>query len=111
MQHHLKNHPKIIQSTNIDIVYYAIRGGSRRVENFLQESILIAFGFIWKVLLSVRNFATLLDRPLVILFTTLIHYQPQYPINQSIFFSCMFVQTYICEIKAINVRDLFVVHI
>ena len=43
----------------------AIRGGSRRVAKFLQESILIAFDFIWKVLLSDRNFATLLDPPLV----------------------------------------------
>ena len=61
-------------------------GDQERVANFLQESILIAFGFIWKVLLSVKNFATFLDRPLAIIFTTLIHYQPQYPINQSIFF-------------------------
>ena len=31
---------------------------------FLQESILIAFDFIWKIWLSDRNFATLLDLPL-----------------------------------------------
>ena len=40
------------------------RGGSRRVAKFLQESILIALDFIWKVLLSDRNFATLLGPPL-----------------------------------------------
>ena len=40
------------------------RGGSRRVANFLQESILIAFDFIWKVMLSDTNFATLPDPPL-----------------------------------------------
>ena len=33
------------------------RGGSRRVAKVLQESILITFNFIWKVLLSDRNFA------------------------------------------------------
>ena len=38
--------------------------GSRRVEKFLQESILIAFDFILEVLLSDRSFATLLDPPL-----------------------------------------------
>ena len=32
---------------------------------FLQESILIAFDFIWKVLVSDRNFANLLDPPLL----------------------------------------------
>ena len=37
------------------------RGGSRRVAKSLQESILIAFDFIWKVLLSDRIFATLQD--------------------------------------------------
>ena len=37
------------------------KGGSRRVVTFLRESILIDFDFIWKVLLSDRNFATLLD--------------------------------------------------
>ena len=35
------------------------RGGSKRVAIFLQENILIAFDFIWKVLLSNRNSATL----------------------------------------------------
>ena len=44
-----------------------IRGGSRRVAKFLQESILIVFDFIWKILLSSRNFATLLDLPLMTL--------------------------------------------
>ena len=39
------------------------RGGSKRVARFLQESTLIALDFIWKVLLSDRNFATLLDPP------------------------------------------------
>ena len=34
------------------------------VAKFLQESILIAFDFIWKLFLSNRNFATLLDPPL-----------------------------------------------
>ena len=38
-----------------------IRGGSRRVAKFLQESISIAFDFIWNVLFSDRNFDTLLD--------------------------------------------------
>ena len=37
------------------------RGGSRGVAKYLQEGILISFDFILKVLLSVRNFATLLD--------------------------------------------------
>ena len=38
---------------------------SRRVlGKFIQESILIAFDFIWKELLSNRNLATLLDPPL-----------------------------------------------
>ena len=41
-----------------------IRGRCGRPANFLQESILIAFDFIWKVLLIDRNFATLLDLPL-----------------------------------------------
>ena len=41
------------------------RGGSRRVAKFLQESILIAFDFLWKVLLPDRNVATLPDSPLV----------------------------------------------
>ena len=37
---------------------------SRRVlGKFIQESILIAFDFIWKELLSDRNFANLLDPP------------------------------------------------
>ena len=44
------------------------KGGSRRVAKCLQESILIAFDFILKVLpkvlLSDRIFATLLDVPL-----------------------------------------------
>ena len=40
---------------------YRTRGRSRRIAKFLQESILIAFDFIWKVLLSGINFATLLD--------------------------------------------------
>ena len=40
------------------------RGGSRKVAKFSQENILIAFDFIWKVLLSDRNFTTLLDPPL-----------------------------------------------
>ena len=40
------------------------RGGSRRVAKFLQESILIVFDFIWKVLLSDRNFANPLNPPL-----------------------------------------------
>ena len=44
-----------------------IRGGSRRVAKFLRESILIAFDFIWKVVLSDRSFATLLDPPMQIL--------------------------------------------
>ena len=41
----------------------SIRGRSRRVAKFLQERILIAFDFIWKVsqLSDDRNFATLLD--------------------------------------------------
>ena len=39
-------------------------GESRRVAKFLQESILITFDFMWKVLLSDRDFATLLDLPL-----------------------------------------------
>ena len=34
------------------------------IAKFLQETILIAFDFIWKVLLSGRKFATLLDPPL-----------------------------------------------
>ena len=32
------------------------RGGSRRVAKFLQESILIAFDLVWKLLLSDTNF-------------------------------------------------------
>ena len=40
------------------------RGRSRGVAKFLQESLLIAFDFIWEILLSDRNFATLLDPPL-----------------------------------------------
>ena len=40
------------------------RVGSRRVAKFLQERILIAIDLIWKVWLSDRNFATLLDPPL-----------------------------------------------
>ena len=40
------------------------RGGSRRVGKVLQESVLIAFDFIWIVLLSDKNFAILLDPPL-----------------------------------------------
>ena len=40
------------------------RGGSRRVAKFLQKSTLIALDLIWKVLLSDRNFATLLVPPL-----------------------------------------------
>ena len=40
------------------------RDGYRRVEKFLQESVLIAFDLLWKVLLPDRNFATLLDPPL-----------------------------------------------
>ena len=43
-----------------------LRDGSRRVAKLLQESILIAFNFIWKVLLSERNFATPLDPPLTL---------------------------------------------
>ena len=39
-------------------------GGSRRAATFLQESVLIAYDFIWKLLLSDRNFSTLLDPPL-----------------------------------------------
>ena len=50
------------------ILYMVSRGGSRRVEKFLQESILIAFDFIWKVLHSTRKFATLLDPPMVSFF-------------------------------------------
>ena len=45
-----------------------IRGGSRRVAKILQENTLIVFDFIWIVLLSDRNFATLLDPPLDIQF-------------------------------------------
>ena len=41
------------------------RGRFRRVIKFLQESISIAFDFIWKVMLSGINFATLLDPPLI----------------------------------------------
>ena len=39
-------------------------GGSKRVAKFLQESFLIVFDLIWKVLLSDRNFVTLHDPPL-----------------------------------------------
>ena len=41
------------------------RGGSRRVAEFLLKCILINFDFIRKALLPDRNFATLLDPPLV----------------------------------------------
>ena len=50
----------------IIVVAGEIRGGSRKVAKSLQESILIDFDFIWKVLLSHRSFATLLDPPLEI---------------------------------------------
>ena len=40
-------------------VLMLVRGGSKRVAKFLQENIFIAFDFIWRVLLSDRNFATL----------------------------------------------------
>ena len=43
-----------------------LKGGSRVVPKFLQESILIAFDLIWKVLLSDKNFATPLDPPLLL---------------------------------------------
>ena len=33
---------------------------TRRVAKFIQESIFVAFDFIWKVLLSIRNFAIFL---------------------------------------------------
>ena len=42
------------------------RGRSRRIAKSLQESILIAFDFIWKEFLSDRNLATLLDLPLIL---------------------------------------------
>ena len=51
---------------NVCSNYKEIRGVSRRVAKFLLESILIAFDFIWKLLPSDRNFATLLDPPLEI---------------------------------------------
>ena len=35
--------------SQISINHKVHRGGSRRVEKFLQESVLIAFDFIWKV--------------------------------------------------------------
>ena len=40
------------------LLSYFIRSGSRRISNFLQERMLIAFDFIWKVLLPDRNFST-----------------------------------------------------
>ena len=40
------------------------RGGSRKVAKSLQESIIIAFDFIWKILLFDKNFVILLDRGL-----------------------------------------------
>ena len=43
--------------TNSTFLIFDSRGGSRRVAKFLQESILITFDLIWKVLLSDRNFA------------------------------------------------------
>ena len=53
---------------NIRILnYLGIQGSEADLEGiakFLQETILIAFDFIWKVLLSGRKFATLLDPPL-----------------------------------------------
>ena len=54
---HLRFHNRNMKSSII------FRGGSRRVAKFLQESILIAFDFTWKVLLSDRNFAKFLDPP------------------------------------------------
>ena len=42
-------------------IFDTTTGGCKRVAKLLQESILIAFEFIWKVLLSDRNFATPLD--------------------------------------------------
>ena len=48
----------------ISIWFDISRGGSRRVAKLLQESILIAFDSIWRVLLSGKNFATLIDPPL-----------------------------------------------
>ena len=40
------------------------KSGSRSVAKFLQESILIAFDFIWRLLFSSKNFASFLDPPL-----------------------------------------------
>ena len=48
------------------LFYWTIRRSrSRRIAKFLRESVLIAFDFIWRVLLSDKNFATLLDPPLI----------------------------------------------
>ena len=49
------------------LVTNMIRSGSRSVAKFLQESIFIAFDFIWNVWLFDINFATLLDPPLMII--------------------------------------------
>ena len=49
---------------NREVKQAPFRDGSRWVAKSLQESILIDFDFIWKVLLSNRNFATLIDPPL-----------------------------------------------
>ena len=51
----------IVIQTSITVT----RGGSRSAEIFLQESILIGFDYLWKVLHSDKNFATPWDPPLV----------------------------------------------
>ena len=48
----------ILISMHNVITWILDRGGSRSAANFLQESILIAFDYLWKVLLSDKNFAT-----------------------------------------------------
>ena len=62
---HNNDHIKFKQAQHIPCSFKSLKDGSGRVAKFLQESILISFDFIWKVLLSDKNFATLLDPPLI----------------------------------------------
>ena len=57
------------------------RGGSSRVAKSLQESILITFDFIWKVMLSDRYFSALLDPPLWKIFISYIRTLTLYEIS------------------------------
>ena len=55
--HRNKQCQTVLRQEKVVVYFSLMRGGSRRIAKYLQESTFIAFDFIWKILLS----DTLLD--------------------------------------------------